>query len=150
MLENITAVYEKGCLRPLQPLNLQENEIVHLTVLEKVVAPKEVIFQANLPERKESPINIKKYRGLQEISGRMLMLILMGYERKGKMELAISDEKTKELLTEVIIEMIKQKREIFYDIILEALEEVGLAKAIVEGRKNDFVSEDKILSILEG
>ncbi len=141
---------EKGCLRPLQPLNLQENEIVHLTVLEKVVAPKEVIFQANLPERKESPINIKKYRGLQEISGRMLMLILMGYERKGKMELAISDEKTKELLTEVIIEMIKQKREIFYDIILEALEEVGLAKAIVEGRKNDFVSEDKILSILEG
>jgi len=27
MLENITAVYEKGCLHPLQPLNLQENEI---------------------------------------------------------------------------------------------------------------------------
>jgi hypothetical protein len=65
------------------------------------------------------------------------------------MELAISDEKTKELLTEVIVEMIKQKREVFYDIILEALEEVGLAKAIVEGRKNDFVSEDKILSLLE-
>lgn len=77
------------------------------------------------------------------------MLILMGYEGKGKMELAISDEKTKELLTEVMIEMIKQKREVFYDIILEALEEVGLAKAIIEGRKDDFVSEDKILSLLE-
>jgi hypothetical protein len=77
------------------------------------------------------------------------MIILIDYERKGKMELAISDEKTKELLTEVIVEMIKQKREIFYDIILEALEEVGLAKAIVEGRKDNFVSEDRILSILE-
>jgi len=75
------------------------------------------------------------------------MPILMSCERKNKMELAISDEKTKELLTEVIVEMIKQKREIFYDIILEALEEVGLAKAIIEGRKDDFVSEDRILSI---
>jgi len=75
------------------------------------------------------------------------MPILMSCERKNKMELAISDEKTKELLTEVIVEMIKQKREVFYDIILEALEEVGLAKAIIEGRKDDFVSEDRILSI---
>lgn len=65
------------------------------------------------------------------------------------MELIISDEKTKELLTEVIIEMIKQKREIFYEIILEALEEVGLANAIIEGRKDEFVSEDRILNILE-
>jgi hypothetical protein len=65
------------------------------------------------------------------------------------MELIISDEKTKELLTEVIIEMIKQKREIFYEIILEALEEVGLANAIIEGRKDEFVSENRILRILE-
>ena len=66
------------------------------------------------------------------------------------MELVISDEKTKELLTEVIIEMIKEKRDVFYDIILEALEEVGLANAIAEGRKNEFVSEDRIFEILEG
>jgi predicted DNA-binding antitoxin AbrB/MazE fold protein len=38
MLENITAVYEKGCLRPLHPLNLQENEIVHLTVIPATIA----------------------------------------------------------------------------------------------------------------
>ncbi len=62
------------------------------------------------------------------------------------MELIISDEKTKELLTEVIIEMIKQKREIFYEIILEALKEVGLANAITEGRKDKFVNEERINS----
>lgn len=65
------------------------------------------------------------------------------------MELTISDEKTKELMTEVLVEMIRQKREVFYDIILEALEDVGLGKAVAEGRKDDFVSEDRILSLLE-
>lgn len=65
------------------------------------------------------------------------------------MELTLSDEKTKELLTEIITEMIKQKKEVFYDIVLEALEEVGLANAIAEGRKNDFVSEEKIFELLE-
>jgi len=65
------------------------------------------------------------------------------------MELLISDEKTKELLTEVIVELIENKREIFYDIILEALEEIGLANAVSEGRKNEFVSEDRIFNILE-
>ena len=61
------------------------------------------------------------------------------------MQLVISDEKTKELLTEILVEMIQQKREVFQEIFVEALEEVGLANAIKEGRKNEFVSEDKIL-----
>lgn len=65
------------------------------------------------------------------------------------MEFTISDEKTKELLTEIITEMIKQKKEIFYDIILEAMEEECLANAIIKGRKNEFVSEEKIFDILE-
>lgn len=65
------------------------------------------------------------------------------------MELIISDEKTKELLTEVLVEMIKEKREVFQEILLEALEEVGLANAIAEGRKNEFVGEDEIMKILE-
>ena len=66
------------------------------------------------------------------------------------MELTISDEKTKELLTEVLVEMIREKREIFQEIVLEAIEEVGLANAISEGRKNEFVSENEVMSILEG
>ena len=66
------------------------------------------------------------------------------------MELSISDEKTKELLTEVVIELLKSKRDLIYDVLLEALEEVGLANAITEGRSDDFVEEDEIFSILEG
>ncbi|BAP56634.1 hypothetical protein THII_2337 [Thioploca ingrica] len=65
------------------------------------------------------------------------------------MELMISDEKTKELLEEVLIDLIKNRRELFYEVILEALEEVGLANAVTEGRKNEFVAEEEIFSILE-
>ncbi len=36
----------------------------------------------------------------------------------------------------------------FYKIFIEALEEVILAKAIEEGRKNNFVDEETIFSIL--
>ncbi len=66
------------------------------------------------------------------------------------MDLVISDEKTKELLTEVLVEMMRTKRAEFQEIFLEALEEVGLANAIGEGRKNEFVSEDVVIDILEG
>lgn len=71
-------------------------------------------------------------------------------ELRSTIELTISDEKTKELLTEVMIELIKTRKDIFYEIILEALEEVGLANAILEGRENNFVSEEKIFSIIDG
>jgi len=65
------------------------------------------------------------------------------------MELTINEEKMKDLMKEILIEMIKEKRELFYEIILEAIEEVALANAIMEGRKDDFIGEDKILGMLE-
>ncbi len=65
------------------------------------------------------------------------------------MELTINDKKTKELLTEVLVEMINEKRSVFHKIVLEALEDVGMANAIKEGRKDNFVSEDVIMEILK-
>lgn len=65
------------------------------------------------------------------------------------MELSISDEKTKELLTEVMVDLLKTQRSEFYDIVVEAMEDVGLANAIIEGRQSDFVSEDDIFAILD-
>ncbi|MDI6735662.1 MAG: hypothetical protein QME42_05645 [bacterium] len=66
------------------------------------------------------------------------------------MELSISDAKMKEIIKEYIIEIIKEKRKDCHEIILESIEEVGLANAIREGRKNKFVSEDRIFEILKG
>ena len=51
------------------------------------------------------------------------------------MELTISDDKMKIMITEVLSEMIQQKKEVFYGMFLDALKDVGLANAIIEGRK---------------
>jgi len=56
----------------------------------------------------------------------------------------------KELLEEVLVKMLREKREVFYEIFLEALEDIALANAIQKGRRNRFVSEDRILAIPEG
>lgn len=65
------------------------------------------------------------------------------------MQLTLDDAKTKELLTEVLVELMQQKRSVFYELILNALEEVGLANAILEGDDTEFVEEDAIRALLE-
>lgn len=65
-----------------------------------------------------------------------------------KATISLDDETTKNLLTEILVDMIHNKREVFYDIMLEALEDVGLTHAIIEGRQDDYVSEHEIFSIL--
>lgn len=65
------------------------------------------------------------------------------------MKLSINDETTKEMLTAIMIEIIKTRKDLFYDIILEAMEEICLANAIKEGRQDNFVSEEKIFALLD-
>lgn len=65
------------------------------------------------------------------------------------MKLSIDDETTKEMLTEIMVEIIKTRKDLFYDLILEALEEISLANAIKEGRQDNFVSEEKIFALLD-
>ena len=66
------------------------------------------------------------------------------------MQLTLDDDQTKALLKEVLVEMLQQQREVFYELVLEALEDVGLAKAIAEGEETEFVDESEIQAILRG
>ena len=65
------------------------------------------------------------------------------------MELTITEERAKELLKDVLIELMEEKRDLFYEVMLEAMEEAGLANAIREGRKDEYVSEDQVRAILK-
>ena len=80
MAEIVTAVYEKGVLRPLQPLNLEERQMVRLQVLpeetdnevEKVI---QALVEAGLltppPGHSEvDPVSEEKRRELASILGR--------------------------------------------------------------------------------
>ncbi|MGD1929250.1 MAG: hypothetical protein ACFB12_10085 [Leptolyngbyaceae cyanobacterium] len=66
------------------------------------------------------------------------------------MQFTLDDDQTKELLKEVLVEMLQQKREVFYELVLEILEDVGLAQAIEEGEETEFVDESEIQTILQG
>ena len=66
------------------------------------------------------------------------------------MEVAIDELQTKELLRQVVLELFQDKRGDFYEMVVEAIEEIGLANAIREGRRNEFVSEEQITTILAG
>jgi hypothetical protein len=66
------------------------------------------------------------------------------------MQLTLDDENTKALLTEILVDLLCNEKALFKEILLEALEEVSFANAIIEGRQDDFVEETAIFSILEG
>lgn len=66
------------------------------------------------------------------------------------MELTLNEVQAKSLLKEIVLELVQEKRGWFFEIMVEALEEVGLANAIQVGRQNEFVDEKQIMAILEG
>ncbi len=55
----------------------------------------------------------------------------------------------KTLVKEAVAEALKQQREIVYDAVAEALEDLAMARAIQEGDRGDYVSREEIFSILE-
>lgn len=66
------------------------------------------------------------------------------------MEVTISEKQAKQLLKEALVELMEEKHDLFLEVVMEAVEEIGLANAIQEGRQNDLVSEEHILAILRG
>jgi len=64
------------------------------------------------------------------------------------MELTVNENKMRELIKDVLVEMMSEKKGLFQEILIEAIEEVGLINAIKEGRKNNFVDEERIVKIL--
>lgn len=55
----------------------------------------------------------------------------------------------KPLIKETLNEMIRDNKEVIREMISEAIEEIAIANAVREGRKNDYVSEKRILKTLE-
>ena len=56
----------------------------------------------------------------------------------------------KDLLKQAILELVQERRDLLQDILVEALEDLALARAIEEGESTEVVSKVEILEILEG
>jgi hypothetical protein len=59
---------------------------------------------------------------------------------------SLDEKQFKILLKQTLIELFDERCDIFSAIVAEALEDIGLANAIREGRKNDFMSKEEIQS----
>lgn len=66
------------------------------------------------------------------------------------MSYTIDEKRMRKVMKDVLVEMMTEKKDLFYDLVLEAIEEVALGKAIKEGRKDQYVAKSKIMDILEG
>mgnify|MGYP001233763428 FL=1 len=67
-----------------------------------------------------------------------------------QLTLSIEENRVRELLKELLLELIETRRDVFQDILLEAIEDAGLLEAIKEGEGSESVDRDEIMAILEG
>ena len=63
---------------------------------------------------------------------------------------SLDEKQFKTLLKQTLIELFEERRDVFSAILVEALEEIGLANAIREGQNSEFVDEKEIKAILAG
>jgi hypothetical protein len=63
-------------------------------------------------------------------------------------ETTLSTNELKELLKIAIVEILQEQKEIFTDIVTEAMEDIALVKAIEAGENTEIVSREAIFNIL--
>ncbi len=66
------------------------------------------------------------------------------------MQTLIDDSRLKQLLKEAFIEALEEKKNIFHDLMIEAMEDVALVHAIKEGEDTESISKQEVFNILEG
>ena len=63
-------------------------------------------------------------------------------------EVTLNVERLKTLLKAAIVEILQEQKEVFTALIIEAMEDIALAKAIEEGESTEIVSREAIFNIL--
>jgi hypothetical protein len=63
-------------------------------------------------------------------------------------ETTLNTSQLKDLIKAAIVEILQEQQEVFTDIIVEAIEDIALAKAIKEGETSETVDRESIFKIL--
>jgi len=66
------------------------------------------------------------------------------------MQTQIDENRLKQILKEALIEALEEKKDTFHELIVEAIEDIGMINAIREGQDTETVSKQDIFDILEG
>lgn len=65
------------------------------------------------------------------------------------MDTALKNDQLKNLMKECLIEILEERRDLFYELVEESLEDIALARAIDEGLVDENVGRDEVMKVLE-
>ncbi len=66
------------------------------------------------------------------------------------MQTVMDEGRLKQIFKEAIAEMLEEKQNLFHDIVMEAMEDIALSRAIEEGHSSGKVTKQEVFDILEG
>lgn len=64
-------------------------------------------------------------------------------------QISMDDRQVKDLLKEAILELFQERRDLFYQLFAEVIEDVGLSQAIREDATTERVSRREVMQALE-
>ncbi len=66
------------------------------------------------------------------------------------MQPAMDEDRLKQIFKEALTEMLEEKQNLFHDIVMDALEDIALSRAIQEGHGSGKATRQEVFDILEG
>jgi len=63
-------------------------------------------------------------------------------------ETLINDARLKTLIKEAVAEVMEERKDVLRELLIEAIEDIGLVNAIKEGEKSKSISRDEVFKIL--
>ncbi len=66
------------------------------------------------------------------------------------MQTVMDEARLKQVFKEALAEMLEEKQNLFHDIVMEAMEDIALSRAIDEGHKSGKATREEVFDILEG
>lgn len=66
------------------------------------------------------------------------------------MQTDIDEARLKQVFKEAFIETLEERKGVFHDLIVEAMEDIALSRAIREGEKTETINKKEVFDILEG
>jgi hypothetical protein len=64
-------------------------------------------------------------------------------------EAAINPVQLKEIIRDTLVEILQEQRGLLYDLVIEAMEDIALVRAIEEEKNGEIATREEIFSILE-
>jgi hypothetical protein len=64
-------------------------------------------------------------------------------------QIVADEEQIKALLKQALVEVLQERRDVLYDVLVEVIEDLALVQAIKEGEGTETVSRDEVLHVLE-